>query len=475
MTITTRTFATILGAAFLVAAAGLASHVYLGDESYHFMFARGIYETGTRVTVNAAYQDYPRLGYFYGDVPFWHVLLAFLWWLWGSPSAVIAQIYQACYVLLLGFSVYGLTTRLYGHTEGFRATLLIVTAPLVAAFSILLYLDVPVAAWAALALWMLHDRRWIPAGLAAGAMILTKISGLLLLPAFAVLVFFFSGPGLLKKTKAMALTAIPAIAINLPELIFRKNHFGYIYYVAPRYIPRDGPSMVVFEPSSLYVQPWNLVLYFGVPILIGLVLYLTKRLWQRDDMVLWLPVIVYLLFFPVLFRYSLPVRNLSPILPALSILAAKGIASLNWNKLRAAFAFLCLFQFLATAGNVYVRRQAPQGIREAFGFVGSHTPPKAVFLYPEENLVLYTGRPIVWSHITEMATLFWKADGEQMRTILGGYDVNYVAIKKDRVYDDRAIRHTGGYPASFVERLSRQPFAKQVFDNSAVTIWQVGN
>jgi hypothetical protein len=265
------------------------------------------------------------------------------------------------------------------------------------------------------------------------------------------------------------------MVINLPELYFRKTHFGFFYYIAPKYIPKEGPPVILFEPSSLYQHPENLILYFGIAIWIGLGLYFWKKRFGREDLFLWVPIGVYLLIFPLFFHYSFPVRNLSPILIPLALLGGKGLASWVGKKHRIVILGLCLLQFLVVSGNIYLKRQIPEGIKRGYAYIKTQISPHAVFFYPEENLVLYTGRPIVWSHIVEMPKLFWQAEGEEIRSILNKYEVSYVAIKKDRIYNDQFIRHTGGYPQSFVEKLPKRSFLKLVFDNSELSIWQVSS
>lgn len=454
---------------------GVMSDVYLGDEAYHYAFAKGIYEARNRIASNPIYAPYPKLDYFYSDVPLWHGLLSGLWWVAGYPSAILAQGYQVLYLLLLAVSSYFLGRRLFGEVAGEMGMILALSAPLVVTFSILLYLDVAVAAWSMFSLWMLHRRKWFYSGIGVGAMLLTKINGLLLLPAFAILLYLHSESSLMDKAKAFLLAGLPAIMINLPELYFRKAHFGYFYYIAPKYMPRGGPPVSLFEPSSLYLQPGNLIIYFGGAIFICIGLYFGKKIVEKKDLFLWLPIVTYILVFPIFFHYSFPVRNLSLILAPLALLGGKGLASLASKKQRFLILGICLLQFLFVSGTVYLKRQIPEGVKAAFAFVRTHTLKESVFLYPEENLVLYTDRPIVWSHMVEIPKLFWQSDGEGMKPILKQYGVSYVTIKKDRVYNDTSVRHTGGYPRSFVEKLPQQSFLTLVFDNSEVSIWEVGS
>lgn len=463
-----------IACALLLFIVGVNSDVFLGDEAYHYTFVKGIYKAGSRILSNPIYTSYPKLDYFYFDVPLWHGLLAGLWWMIGFPSKMLAQAYQVLYFLLLMISGYFLGKSLYGEKAGRMGAALTLSIPLMVAFSIILYLDVPVAAWALFSLWMLHRRKWLFSGMGVGAMLLTKVNSFLLLPGFAILIVFFSQPDWPNKVKAFLSVGLPALLINLPELYFRKTHFGFFYYLPAQYIPKEGPpGAVVYEPSSLYLQPWNLAIYFGVALWTGLGFYFGKKLFERKDLFLWIPIGIYLFLFPFLFHYSLPVRHLSPILAPLALLGGKGLASIANRRLKWLILGLCLLQLFAVCGKVYWERRIPPGVQEAYAFIRDHSSPENVFLYPEENLVLYAERPIVWSHIVELPKLFWQAEGEEIKVILKKYEVSHIAIKKDRILDDPSVQHTGGYPRSFVQKLPKQKFLELIFDNPVVSIWRV--
>lgn len=470
-----RKFIIVIIFSFSLFFAGVKSEVYLGDESYHYTFAKLIYETGKRVASNPIYANYPKLDYFYSDVPLWHILLASLWWCTGSTSSILAQGYQIIYFLFLAVSCYFLGKKLYGKITGELGMILTLSTPLVGVFTILLYLDVPASAWSVFSLWMFYEKKWILAGIGVGALLLTKINGLLLLPGFLILMYFYYNEKWLDKIKAIVLFGCPIMLINLPEIWFRKSHFGFFYYVAPKYIPKEGPSVMIFEPSSLYIQPTNLFIYFGILIWIGISIYFFNKNFNKKDLFLWIPITTYLLTFLFFFHYSFPIRNLSPILPLIALLGGKGLASLleKKKKFLIFILILCIVQFTLAVITVYLKRQIPEGIKKGYEYIKTHTFPNAVFFYPEENLVLYTGRPIIWSHLTEMPKLFWQSEGDQIRSILKNYDISYIAIKKDRVYDDKFIKHTGGFPNSFVEKLPAQNFLKLVFNNSEISIWEI--
>jgi hypothetical protein len=73
-----------------------------------------------------------------------------------------------------------------------------------------------------------------------------------------------------------------------------------------------------------------------------------------------------------------------------------------------------------------------------------------------------------------MPYLFWQANEKEAKNILLNINkTEYIMIKKTRIYDDTKIRHKGGYPKSFIEKLPNFSFLKLIFDNKEISIWKV--
>ena len=45
-------------------------------------------------------------------------------------------------------------------------------------------------------------------------------------------------------------------------------------------------------------------------------------------------------------------------------------------------------------------------------------------------------------------------------------------MEKSRIYDDTKVKHFGGYPKSFVERLRQFQFFKLIYENKEMMIWE---
>ena len=128
-------------------------------------------------------------------------------------------------------------------------------------------------------------------------------------------------------------------------------------------------------------QPLNILKYLGLPLLVLLFLLVCKikKLFAFKDLVVIVPIMMYLPLFFVAFKGWLAVRYLSPIIPLVAVLVSKlfipGTPSMANKWLRQLVLFLCLIQFVFTLGFVYLNRQVTPQEREAINYIKENTPP----------------------------------------------------------------------------------------------------
>jgi len=484
-------FLLILCSSLLVLIAGLTSVPSLGDEVYHYRFAKDIFNAGRRVAFDPLYDSGSPPGYFYNSEPLWHILLAPLWGLFGKISFPIAQLYHTIYYALLILFTYLLGKELYGQRQGLYSALIIATIPAVAAFSVLFYLDIPATTLSILCLLLIVKRKFLWSGIILGLMYLTKRNTCFFIPAFFFLLLYQTETKFRQKIKNLFYLFVPAFLFVLPDFLWREKSLKTIMSVNGRVVLQSSGN---FEGviNRLKLKDWNLriseylnshlsnpvdiVQYLGIVLLITLAIYVLFRIYEKKDLILWLPVICYFLFFCYIFFPGSDIRYLLPILPLLAILSSKAIAKyVNKKWLNISLIILCLLQFSSTVLYVRAKRQIPKGIKEGFAYLRDDTSPDALIIYPEYVILEATRRRFAWAgNLGEvLQNLFWNKDEDKVRDLLKSNDVGYIAVKKSRVYDDSKVHHFGGYPKSFVERLPKLCFVKLVFDNKDMSIWQV--
>jgi hypothetical protein len=128
-----------------------------------------------------------------------------------------------------------------------------------------------------------------------------------------------------------------------------------------------------------------------------------------------------------------------------------------------------------------VKRQLSPELKEAFEYIRNNVPKDALILYPEENLLIYGQRRVIWSAVkvfksgpdAGLKAIFWGSTSEEMNRSLRINEVNHILIKKSRIYDDRGVCHFGGYPQSFVEKLPHLDGWVKIFENPGVELWKM--
>ena len=222
----------------------------LGDGSQHFRRATVYYETGFpwhRATQDPAYPSEGFGTVRYYDAGLWHMMLALAWRVVGHRSFLAAQAYQAAFFFSLAVLTYFIGRELYGRRGGLWSWLLIASVPMNLLFGMVFYLEVPVLAFTAAAVYAILRRRPFVMGLALGGMFLTKtptamvlappllLADLFLMGPFwpgrppctlrAVAAYFLTGSPWRSRVVRTLLAAATCLAIMAPDMAWRYEHF----------------------------------------------------------------------------------------------------------------------------------------------------------------------------------------------------------------------------------------------------------
>jgi len=179
-------FLVTVAIAVYMSAWAIGTQPIIGDEARHFRRATNYSDAPLgkmRVTHDPAYLPQEQGAVLYWDACLWHLGLALLWKAVGSPSMLAAQLYHSLYFLVMALAVYMAGRELYGHRGGLWAWALVVTTPMNLLFGMAFYMEIPVMAFTALAVFLLIQGRPILFGGALAGMFLTKsTSGFALIP-----------------------------------------------------------------------------------------------------------------------------------------------------------------------------------------------------------------------------------------------------------------------------------------------------
>jgi 4-amino-4-deoxy-L-arabinose transferase-like glycosyltransferase len=474
---------------------GLSSKLYLGDEITHYRFAKGIFMAEERITFDPLFGKNYANQVDYLIPPLWHILLAFLWKIAGGISFPLAQVYHTVYYALLLFSTYLVGKEIYGEEGGKYSMILVGTLPMVVSFGILFYVDVPLAALTTLTFFLILKKRHLLAGLGFGLMYFTKWNGVAFgIPYLLIILFLNYKDKYLVKMLAFILASL---LIILPDIYWREKHAfkgnhwmgdtettlrsftsgvtrNITSWVSPRrHFPKESVEKISYAHNSTFLSIKDELKYFGLPLLMLLMIYLLKRRFSKREWLLWMPILFYFVFFALFFNIDADIRYLMPLSPFLCVIASKVTALGGRKKLKILFLVICLVQFVGVLDYVYAQRRITPAIQETVDYIKTSTPDDAIIMYPEYNLTEYTNRRIFWgSHFCDLKNVFWGSN-ELTKDLLIKNKVQYVLIKKTKIYNDQARRHLRGYPLSFVQRLSTSGFFERKFDNKELSLWEL--
>ncbi|MCX6995747.1 MAG: glycosyltransferase family 87 protein, partial [Kiritimatiellaeota bacterium] len=452
----------------------------------------------------------------------WHYLGACLYRLTGGSFAAI-QFYQAFFLLQLLCVGYWLA-RSRGGVES-RAALLYVlvlaTLPMGLIFSVAFYQDVPMAAQALTAFYLLSRRRFVWSAFFLSLAVAIKVTGAVLIPPYLALL----GYGLWKSRCATAAEGhgwrlglmggvcvalvVGALSVTAWSL---QRYAGAGYYPvaqarsavarivmrarttpAPATValraaasPRENVSHAVIianHPGDLR-RPVNYLVYGGVLLWIVLGLGLSAGLWRArptgagppapGGAWLWWVGGVYTVVTAYQLRTAPDARFF---LPGLIFLLLPLVErAVRWPRSRTILAMLAavaIFQGGLVLLKTHRLREVSPALQAAIQFLRTSPPqPHKVFMYPEGNYRLFPA-PHEW-YLGYRLREFWRGSNEDRLTMCHHCGVGALVIKKHLIRPvDEAITDLGCYPDYFVRALAEDKRFEKLFENDAVIIYRV--
>jgi len=474
-------------AAVALAVFGSLSEVSLGDENVHVRHAAAFTTSWHRPAFDPA-SVFPdgrdRLPC--DGTPLWHMGLALLWRLAGCQCPWLAQAYQAAFYALLALTVYFGARRLWDDSAAAWAWLIVVSMPMICAYGIVLYQDVPGVAVSALGLWLLWRRNFLAAGVALALAYMTKMNMLSFGPWAAVMALWWADGSWKRRLGAMVTVALPIAAVFAGDLWWRSRVYEY-GVMGPAVFPdismltppaREALShlptgFVIWKPFPFY-GPVSIISHLGPLALAGIVAALWRG-WDVASHRLWVGVLfTAFCFYAVFVRLdSTQIRYLLPTILLLAILGGGALRHLRLPRwLLIVIIAGCAVQVLATSAYMTRKRDIPSGEREAYAWIRDNAAPGTRIMFPEEGLTNWTGRRASWGALNP-ANFTTEMDDSVRKEVLNFLSVSHIAVPRRRIYDPRAEGiHHGGYPRAFVEHARQADYLETVFENDDVVIFR---
>lgn len=244
--------------------------------------------------------------------------------------------------------------------------------------------------------------------------------------------------------------------------------------------------VIFIHPEDIrrpHVIPMELGASMIIIFVVAIVHIFLKRSWidlvGRKYILLYATIPSFLVAYFFCFINNWGLRYMGPVLVFLFTLGGSAFSYLKegWrNYVRHLLVIICLAQIVGTAYYVQHHRKIPPGTKEAYEYAKKYFRQYRWTLSCKGAFALFTGRPMLWHSNTapiELGYLFWQANEEELKELLGKFHISYIFVDKDRIYDDTNIQHTLGYPKSFIEKLIKFHSTKLIFDNQDVAIWEI--
>jgi len=514
--------ATAVLCAYLVAWT-LDSEPTIGDEARHFRRAVNYFEAPLpdfRVDHDPAYPFEGPGAIPYYDACLWHEGLALLWKLLGRASLPAAQIYHAAFLFMLAMFLYLAGRTLYGHRGGLWAWGLFLTLPMNILFGMIFYQEIPLLAFTAMAIVCILHGRPVWLGIATAAMFLTKSAvAVAILPTLLVAAILLVGDSWGRRLLRLAVALAVASLVLLPDVLWHLAHFGRPFMLTYSGSPLSFIMMVYDLPSpKMSAVPLSILNPLAVLSMLGVsglvVAVLGSAMALRDTgraflavaadgrkrgllaalrrlpdsvpasaLVGALPFLGFVFVYVYRLRRAYDVRYLDAATLMACLLAAGFLAQLSLRKakdagrpcsvilqgrpwlVRAALGILVLGmagQFLAVPFFVRQLRQLPPETEAGYEWVRKNTAPAAPFLYNQESLIAFTGRPVLWAAI--VPRYFFGAPEREQARILRYFQIQYVAIDSTRRLDNWTPDiEPIGFPVSWLRAVPGRAYLERVY------------
>jgi hypothetical protein len=465
----------------------------------------------------------------------WHYLGATVYRVTGG-SFYSVQVYQSLFWLQFLWVAF-LLARHFGTKNSYAPVLyllVLASLPIGLIFSVAFYQDVPMAAQVLTAFYLLRKRRWLWASLFMALALGLKISAMLFLPAFFVLIGFWEykagtwrhavaalmisafilgsftwsvGWSLKKYGDAgfYPLEQVQKIAYSMREkfsssdrerLPVATSRNGKLDNMKPA-VSSEGKTqtqgvkavtpyeaeIIANHPGDLRI-PENFFVYGGgilwLVILVGGVALFYRRYRKKEtdgdsESCWWLFTVgAWYIAISVYFLRSAPdARFFLPGIPFVLLPFVNGVVRLPRLKIIISIiAAMSILQGGQVLKKTYDLRNVSTGLREAISYLRENpVSPSLIFMYPEGNYRLF---PYVHAwYLHYRLREFWKGDKDMRISMLRQFGIGAVVIKKHLIANvDDAITNLGVYPTYFVRDLEKDKRFKKLFENKDVVIFK---
>lgn len=473
----------IIGVTFLYL---VQSTSFLGeDEAFYISLAREF--------AKGQYSIINEFGNHNAISPFYPLLISFFSFL-SSNLLTLAKTINIIFGMLTVLILY-LITKKFNIFAGFTAMALVLAMPYFTQFMFLSYVEIPIAFFSILSLYLFLSldsiKKAILLGVILGLSFYVKSSGIFLLISYFLysLLTFLS-----KKSKELFkltfISSIIAFLIFAPWIVRNIYLFNYPYVEGLNYIfplPKEAnPTWLTKEiataisPTTDYIQIFGLFSIFFT--ITGFVYYFNTKQ-EKEKKVIEISISMSALFFIFYFVRTyiggIEPRYLSIIFPQLALIGGIFLGDLN-KSLMSKSKYLSIITIILIFYGLFLSYQvalgASQSVRypedyiQALTWIKQNTPKDSViFTTYGGSVSYYAERKRIWNSLEEFPTIMTTQNSTYIYDTLKKYNVTHILIWKDVIAQNYIM------PGSNILGLFTYNFVNTVLNNNQSFSIEYGN
>lgn len=454
----------------------------------------------------------------------WHYLGAVILKVFHGKVRTI-QIYHLLF--LIQFLMFGyLLARTISNDEYTTPLIYIlscISIPMLLIFSVAFYQDVPLTAQIVAACFFLQKRKWFSATLFVCFGVTLKVTGVLFIPAFIIIIFAWGIKQRQWGRLAFRLClVIMLLFMTMYGMAWSLKQYGDSEYYPVETLKKIAAKLNIYEnqqydkpvegKSSSHrvgenkVSPYevqiianhpgdlrdvkNFIIYGGFVIWIMVLFYIVHfpisivarlRKVEKNELSaeaeslwwLWLLGGSFISFSYLFLRTAPDARFFLPGLMLIMLPVSKYVAGLQGKKIWLPLLLVvCLLQAGMVLKKVYTLRHVSPEIISAVNFLKTDKHSTKMFMYPEGNYRLFS-IPHDW-YLDYKLREFWRGNNDYRIKLLNENGIDTIVVKKHLIGRvTKEIVNLGVYPKFFVKDLRQDKRFKKIFENSDVIIFRV--
>ncbi len=424
--------------------------------------------------------DFPNISITVFEPPMWAYIVKQVSIFLGGFNYLFAQLFQSIYYIAVLVLTYLYAIELSkSRRAGKLAVIFLASMPILSVTTILTFYDPLCCFWVLLAFFLLRKKYFLLATLSAAGIYYSKITGILILPAFflslSVLIYLKNEKKILKTSMRISLYALMFLVLISYDIYFRLDILLRLFNTPPgtASAPSSKVKIVFLNIASSLPIP-DFLQWTGIAVLFLLLVFLIQLALKSKKVLsclvkkFWIELILIISYTIIcIVFHCVTIRYFAIITPIIIVVIC---ANLNYRKIRSILAILIIgsiFQFLLSSLYTYKRGQMDKSTSETLTYLKS-IPSKDKIFWQETMLgYYYLDRPVFYNNKYLMDVILDDLNALQKDGI------SEIVITKRFTYEYEGAYYYNGLPSYVVKNLSKNKSLTKILDNDQYYVYKI--